>query len=174
MSLDSLPIRQLLQSYNALEEEFIIREMMKKHGDVVGGYTERLICHALGLRRLVDNTPRFDAVAPNGDYYQIKGRRHIGLNAQFGKFATQREERKVDFFVGVVFTYDFLVRFAVSIPYAFAEASANFNAANHAFQLTLSDEIRDHCDVKNITGCVLAAQETLVIDRPSPNNHPAK
>ena len=154
MSLHSLPIRQLLQSYNALEEEFIIRDMMKKHGDVVGGYTERLICHALGLKRLEDNTPEFDAIAPNGDYYQIKGRRHSHINAQFGKFATHRKERKVDFFVGVVFTYDFLVKFAVSIPYMFAEASADFSVANHAYQLTLSEDIRNHCDVKKITKCV--------------------
>ena len=52
MSLHSLPIHELLQSYNALEEEFITRKMMKKHADVVGGYTEHLVCHALGLKHL--------------------------------------------------------------------------------------------------------------------------
>ena len=165
MSLHSLTIRQLLKSYNALEEEFITRGMMKKHGDVVGGYTELLVCHALGLKRAEDNTPEFDAIAPNGDYYQIKGRRHSDLNPQFSKFTNQRKERKVNFFVGVVFTYDFLVTSAVRIPYKLAEASADFSVANQADQLTLSDDIRNHRDVTDITKCVLAAQETLVINR---------
>ena len=167
MSLHSLPIYELLQSYNALEEEFITRKMMKKHADVVGGYTEHLVCYALGLKRLEDNTPRFDAEHPiTKELYQIKGRRDSSANARFGKFSTQRGERKVDFFVGVVFTYDFKVRCAIKIPYDTAEEISGFSAANHALQLTLSAKMVDHQDTKNFTKLIKDAQATLVIDRP--------
>ena len=85
-NLEGEPLRRLLALYVELEDESMRRDVMRKRGEFVGGYTEVLVCRALGLEREANETPGYDATDPNnGARYQIKGRRDRGNRVAFGR-----------------------------------------------------------------------------------------
>ena len=101
--LAKLSIRELAKLEAAIDRELVSRNFMPRLDDMVGSYTEELVCHELGLERLPPETKVIDAKDRNGKQYQIKGTRsRTPHSVKLGKLNLPGMIM-VDFAVGVVF-----------------------------------------------------------------------
>jgi hypothetical protein len=70
-----MSIRDLLQTYCDVMEEFRKREILRSSNNPVADFSELLFCTAFGWNREGASAAGFDAICSRGLRYQIKGRR---------------------------------------------------------------------------------------------------
>ena len=142
MNLSKLSIPELLSFYVGVEDEFIRREISRKRGEIVGGYTEMLVCQMLGLRPTESEMSDYDATDPEdgNQRYQIKGRRVSKGNIQMGAIK-RLEPQGFDFFVGVIYKPDFTVRRAAKIPYDVLVGLSELRRTTNGHQLSLTNRV---------------------------------
>ena len=134
--LGAKTVPELLDIYNkvlaALREKKVI-----KTKNLVGDYTEWLVCECLSLEPQRNSKAGFDAVDPKTKRrYQIKGRRDDRSSVQFSAVRNY-EQRDFAFLILVAFWDDFSVRFAVSIPYEHVGEFIRWQSHTNAHNPTL-------------------------------------
>ena len=152
--LAKLSIRELAKMEAAIDRELVSRNFMPRLDDMVGSYTEELVCHELGLERLPPETKVIDAKDRNGKQYQIKGTRsRTPHSVKLGKLNLSGMIM-VDFAVGVVFHDDLTVWRALVVPHDVLRL--HYSTSNPQF--ALSDALMKKPGVENITECLRNSQ----------------
>ena len=160
MDLSKLSIPELLSFYVDVENEFIRHKISRKHGEIVGGYTEMLVCQTLGLRPTEIEMSGYDATDPEdrNKRYQIKGRR---VNSQMGAIK-RLDPPGFDFFVGVIYKPDFTVLRAAKIPYDVLVKLSELRRTTNGHQLSLTNKVMQRDDVEDIRCLLVRGGPALV------------
>ena len=155
MNLSKLSIPELLSFYVSVEDEFICRKISRKRGEIVGGYTEMLVCKMLRLRPTDGEMGGYDATDPEdgNQRYQIKGRRVSKGNSQMGAIK-RLEPQGFEFFVGVIYKPDFTVLRAAKIAYDVLVGLSELKRTTNGHQLFLTNRVIQRDDVEDIR-CLL-------------------
>lgn len=147
--LTALSAAQLLALNPQVGDALRIRGITRSANSPTGDLAEHLFCQAFAWRRENNSNAHFDAIAPTGERYQIKGRRMHRANASRQLGAIRDFHGKhFEFLAGVLFNGDYSVRRAALIPYAVVEARARFIAHTNSHKFLL------HNDVWKATGVV--------------------
>jgi hypothetical protein len=94
----------------------------------------------------------FDAVAANGDKYQIKGRRVTRHNKSRQLGAIRNfEDQGFSFLAGVLFNEDYTVLRAAIIPYAIVKERAKFIAHTNSHKFMLHEDVWKAEGVEDVT-----------------------
>ncbi|MYC36068.1 MAG: hypothetical protein F4X66_04050 [Chloroflexi bacterium] len=167
MNLPDMTVLDLLLTYEAIDDELLRRRIQEKRGEAVGGYTERLVCLALKLRRMDLDHEGFDAIDEGlpGQVirYQIKGRRDIKdknpLLSSIGDY--QQGKRPFDFLVGVVFGKNFHIRRAAKIEYDDLWNLNELLSTKNGRQLKLTNGLMRKKGVQDITNILTPHRESV-------------
>ena len=150
----------LIRTLAAAEQELRNLGVMTKNGDLTGGYTELLVCQRLGLKKCEDNTPHVDAVDLKTKHkYQIKGIRSEGRLSQKFSRLPSLEDKNFDYFVGVVFDSNYVVRRAAKVPYELVRERSGTKLKG-GFQFSLTNTLMKHPCVEDIR-CFLESERDL-------------
>jgi hypothetical protein len=108
----------LLRIFAAVIAELQHRTIARSINNPVADYTEWLVASSLNLHLAGNSRLGYDATAPDGTRYQIKGRR-VGIETSSVQLSALRklEQRHFDYLVGVVFEPDFSIRHAALVPH---------------------------------------------------------
>ena len=163
MDLSKLSIPELLSFYVDVENEFIRHKISRKRGEIVGGYTEMLVCQTLGLRPTEIEMSGYDATDPEdrNKRYQIKGRRFSKRNSQMGAIK-RLDPPGFEFFVGVIYKPDFTVLRAAKIPYGVLMELSELRRTTNGHQLSLTNKVIQRDDVEDIR-CLCAVAQLLLV-----------
>jgi hypothetical protein len=75
IDLAALSAPELLSLHGRVADMLRERGVTRSSNNPTGDLAEHLFCKAFGWQQENNSKAQFDAVAPNGDKYQIKGRR---------------------------------------------------------------------------------------------------
>jgi hypothetical protein len=133
---------------DALRERGITRTSNNPTGDVA----EHLFCKAFGWHQENNSKAHFDAVAKNGDKYQIKGRRVTRRNKsrQLGAIRNL-EEKGFSFLAGVLFNENYTVLRAAIIPFAVVQERAKYIAHTNSHKFLLHEDVWKSGGVEDVT-----------------------
>jgi hypothetical protein len=162
MDLESLSASDLLAQYVAIMNELRRREILRSSNNPVADYAELLVSRALGLELVTKSTAGYDAVAPDGTRYEIKGRRPTTHNRSRQLSAIRNlDSDHFHFLAGVLFNEDFSVARACLVPLAVVKEKAAYRAHTRASILHLNDSLWLHSDVRDIMAEVQGAAAML-------------
>ena len=169
MDFRSVSVLDLLLTYEAVDDELLRRNIQGKRGEPVGGYTQRLVCLALGLQPASHNQKDFDAtdgVPPDRCIrYQIKGRRIIkNSDSLLGSIGRgQQAVPPFDFLVGVAYGRGFHVQRAVKIEYKHLWNLKELKNTNNKqrWQLNLTNGVLGQEGVEDIAHLLIPHRESV-------------
>ena len=151
MHYDALSDTDLLLAYCRILDHIRKRELPSAGGNPIAGYAELLAAERLGLQRETDEAIDFDAQdSDTGDTYQIKHSLNPKSTPRSGTIKNL-EDRPFDFLVYLIFNLDLTVREAWKIPYDAVCRHARYSDRNRAHYISLTNNIRQSPDVKDIS-----------------------
>jgi hypothetical protein len=160
ISLDQMGSLELLRLYSAVLEELRQRGITRTANNPVSDYAELLVCKALNLERQTSSNKGFDAIDPRThERYEIKSRRaSVHRRPRRASPLRDLDDHLFDFLVVVLFSRDFLVEWAVRIPWSSVKTVSRYNAHLNGHIVFLNDSLWAAEDLLNLTEAVRAAQ----------------
>ena len=158
--LRAYSVPDLLLLFASVLGELRQRGVIRSTNNPVADYSEWLVSRALGLDLVAASAAGYDAVAPDGTRYQIKGRRITPDNpsrqlSAFRGFASVDVE-PFDYLAGVLFNFDFTVYRAALVPVAVVREQSTWQPHVNAWRFRLRDAIWNLPGVVDITEQVRA------------------
>ena len=148
----TLSAMELLALHTRVADALRERGITRSSNNPTGDLAEYLFCKAFGWQRENNSKAHFDAVATNGDKYQIKGRRMTRHNKS-RQLGTIRDfhGRHFTYLAGVVFNEDYSVHRAAIIPYDVVETRATFIAHTNSHKFILHEDVWKASGVEEVT-----------------------
>jgi hypothetical protein len=142
IDLTQFSATELLSLHARVADALRYRGITRSSNNPTGDLAEHLFCEAFGWQRENNSNAHFDAIAANGEKYQIKGRRMTRHNKsrQLGAIR-DFQGRHFEFLAGVIFSEDYAVQRAALIPYAVVEARAKFIAHTNSHKFLLHEDV---------------------------------
>ena len=164
--LASETIEELLDRYSDVTAELHKRKISSESHDLFGGYSQLLICKALGLLPAPAGSRGFDATDANKRRYLIRGCRESKEGAA-PELVTVRDLGNLDFdfLVGVLFDARLKVNSAVQIPVATVKTEVAFLRLAMTEKFALRKALLQTPAVADITDDIHKA-ENIVLQRP--------
>jgi hypothetical protein len=148
----------LVEAATLLNQRAAIDAALRKLGvtrseNMLGDLAEFWAAGALSLALAQGSNKGFDATDGNGVRYQIKARRPTAANPsrQLGALRNLDKDDPFEFLIGVLFTPDFAVLRAASIPLDVVRKLATYVPHNNSWRLMLRDHVWAIAGVKDIT-----------------------
>jgi hypothetical protein len=152
MNLSGMTPAQLLALHARLGDELRDCGITRSSNNPTGDLAEYLFCKAFGWTQVGNSHANVDAVAPDGNRYQIKGRRLTRHNKSRQLSAIRDlHGRHFDFLAGVLFNEDYTVLRAALIPHSVALGRAKFVEHTNSHKFMLGDEIWRADGVRDVT-----------------------
>jgi hypothetical protein len=147
---------ELLRLWNGIATVLRERRVCRTK-NIVSDVAERVAAQKLGLTLAANSTRGYDAVAANGDRYQIKARLWTAWNksAQLGDLQDLHDGDPFDYLIAVMFSDDFpRVHAAYRIPLAVVRQFARKKGKRDV--LIAKGKVLSAAGVENITGTLLS------------------
>lgn len=147
-------VAELLALYTQLLNELTARRVLRSSNNPVADYSEWLVAKAFGLELASKSVAGYDAEAPDGTRYQVKGRRPTATNPSRQLSFIRGFDREVepfDYLVGVLFNEDFTVMRAAQIPVETVRQHATWIAHVNGWRFILRDSVWELPGVLEVT-----------------------
>jgi hypothetical protein len=150
--LSQLSALALLALHARVSEELRTRGITRSSNNPTGDLAEYLFCKAFSWNQAGNSNANIDAVGPDGNRYQIKGRRITKFNKSRQLSAIRDfEGGHFDFLAAILFAEDYTVLRAAIIPRAVVEARAVFVKHTNSHKFMLRDDVWDVPGVHDVT-----------------------
>ena len=152
LDLGKLTAPELLALHARLADTLRERGITRTSNNPTGDLAEHLFCKAFEWQQENNSKAHFDAVAANGDKYQIKGRRITRHNKSRQLGAIRNfEDQGFSFLAGVLFNEDYTVLRAAIIPFAVVKEQAKFIAHTNSHKFMLNEDVWKAERVEDVT-----------------------
>jgi hypothetical protein len=140
--LTAMDDAKLLSLWSSVMTELRSRSVLRSSNNPTGDYAEYLVAAQLGLQLVPPSTKSYDAVAPDGKRFQIKGRRLTRTNAsrQLGVLR-KLDQDSFDYLVVVMFGSNFELQEMWQLPIDLVREHATFNKYQNAHILHARGEM---------------------------------
>jgi hypothetical protein len=120
MDISRLSPRQLLELHAKIESELRVQQILHTANNPTGDLAEHLFCTAFDWEPARNSQAHYDAIGPNGEKYQIEGRRITSSNRsrQLSAIRNLEGAQNFDVLAGLLFKEDYSVERAALIPHA--------------------------------------------------------
>lgn len=143
---------QLLALHARVADELRERGITRSSNNPSGDLAEYMFCRAFGWKQATNSSPNIDAIGPDGERYQIKGRRLTRHNKSRQLSAIRDlSGGHFDFLAGVLFSEDYAVLRAAIIPRSVAVERASFVERTNSHRFILRDDVWDAAGVRDVT-----------------------
>ncbi|MEM7427685.1 MAG: hypothetical protein AAF441_16455 [Pseudomonadota bacterium] len=150
--LTELTVRQLLALHVQISEELRSRGVVRSANNPTGDLAEYLFCAAFGLAQATNSERGFDATAPDGTRYQIKGRRIHRRNGSRQLSAIRDlAGNHFDQLAAVLFDDDYRVLRAALIPRSVVVERSTYIAHTNSNKFMLTDDVWMQHGVRDVT-----------------------
>jgi hypothetical protein len=157
--LSQLSPLALLALHARVSEELRTRGITRSSNNPTGDLAEYLFCKAFSWNQAGNSNANIDAVGPDGNRYQIKGRRITKFNKSRQLSAIRDfEGGHFDFLAAILFAEDYTVLRGAIIPRAVVEARAVFVKHTNSHKFILRDDVWDALGVSDVTTDLRAVQ----------------
>ncbi len=154
--------RDMLSLFGALIDELRRRGVTRSSNNPVADYAEFLVAGALDLKLLRSSNTGCDAVDPNGNRYEVKGRRITKQNPSTQlSVIRQLDSCHFDFLAGVLFDHTFAIQRACLAPFEVVRNTAKYSKHQNGWILHLRPSFWDLNGVRDITEPIRNAQNAL-------------
>lgn len=154
-------VPDLLLLYVAVLDRLRELGAVRSANNPVSDYSELLVARAFGLELAPKSVPGYDATAPDGTRYQVKGRRPTLANPSrqlsFIRGLGAPDIDPFDYLVGVLFRPDFTVLRAAQIPVAVVRENATWIAHVNGWRFILRESVWSLPGVVDVTDDIRAA-----------------
>ena len=159
LSLESLPVPELLRLHAATADELRRRGVVRSSNNPVGDLAEYLFCRAFGWDMAPKSAKAADAICAEGKLYQIKSRRVTAHNPsrQLGVLR-ELDEAHFDFLAATLFDEDYSILRAAIIPHAAVLTGATYIARTNSWRFMLRDTVWDWPETRDVTSDLRAVQ----------------
>lgn len=159
--LRAYSVPDLLLLYVRVLDRLRELEVIRSANNPVSDYSELLVSRAFGLELAPKSVAGYDATAPDGTRYQVKGRRPTPANPSrqlsFIRGLGSPDVDPFDLLVGVLFLPDFTVLRAAQIPVAVVREHATWIAHVNGWRFILRDSVWALPGVVDVTEEIRAA-----------------
>lgn len=144
--------QELLSSFALILDELRVREVIRTRNNPVSDYAEWIVAERLGLKLKPQNTKGYDAIAPNGERYQIKARRLQQANSSRQLSVIRNlDGHEFDYLAGILFDNNFRIQEAYLIPHDAIFKYGRFSAHVNGHILQLRGDLLNSQGVQDIT-----------------------
>ena len=151
MNFDAMTHTELLLAHCRIIDLIRQRKFHLPGGNPIAGYAELLVSERLELELSPRETVGFDARDPaTEDTYQIKHTRDPQGTPQTG-IINNLHRRPFDFLVFLILNNDLSVREAWKLAYDFVQGNAQYNNANDAHYISITQRLRDQPELEDIS-----------------------
>ena len=157
-ALETMTTLELLRFRGRVDD--VLREKdVVKGKNVLGDYTEWLVCKHLELERQPASTAAYDALCvPHDVRYQIKGRQSEANTVRFSPIH-KLKEHNFDVLVGIVFDNRYSVRKAIKISYEAVVNLSKYQGLTNSNFVTWTPRLMDEDGVEDISGLIRQAED---------------
>jgi hypothetical protein len=152
LGLAELSNLELLRGHAAILEELNKRGLLRTRNSPVSGYAEWLIATKLGLQLEPNSKAGFDATSEDGTRFEVKSRHLTPANNSLQSSAIRKlTDRHFEYLIGVVFEFDYSLRYTLKIPYDTVVRRAEFRRHTNSHILHLKRDLLEEPGVEDIT-----------------------
>lgn len=162
IELSKLDVPSLLRLHSEICQELVDRKITRSMNNPVADYAEFLFARAFSLTLAGNSAKGYDAEDVHGQRYQIKGRRPTRANPSRQLSVIRNlDSHQFDFLAGVVFTEDFGVLRAASIPHEIVAGRAKYRKHVNGWLFHLDDQVWSVNGVRDVTAELAAVATGL-------------
>jgi hypothetical protein len=162
IELESLKVRELLQTHAAIIRELCRREVCRSSNSPSGDYGEFLFARAFGWKLETKSSAGYDAVDEFGTRYQIKCRHLTPQNPSRMLGQIRRLDKSpFDMLAAVLLNEDYTVKRAALIPPQVVEKASKYGSYANAWRFILSDSVWLIPEVRDVTEELNAAESAI-------------
>lgn len=159
MKIDNLKILELLKLHSEITDKLENSKIIRSANNPVADYAEYIVSKGLNLKLENLSQAGYDAKDKNnGKKYEIKGRKRTNKN--LGQFSVFRglNEKKFDYFVGVLFKKNYEVEKVWKVSYEIVMQISNYNEHVNGWRITVKQLIKGVSGVEDITDLMVRTQ----------------
>lgn len=172
IQLESLATIDLLRLFARVLDQLRERGVIRSSNNPVADYAEGLVASALGLKLVPNSTTGYDAEDPQGNRYEIKGRRWTKHNRSTQLSVIRGLDlNHFSFLVGVLFNDDFSVERSCVIPRDVVLKVAVHRKHVNGWIIQLRPELMRASGVRDITDDVRRAQTSIAQTNGAESDH---
>lgn len=159
MKLEELTTLELLQLHSEITDKLLESTVIRSANNPVADYAEFIASKGLELNLEPLSQTGYDAIDTVGCKYEIKGRKRTNKN--LGQFSVFRglNDKKFDYFVGILFDKKFKVEKAWKVPHNIVFEIAKYNEHVNGWRLTVNQLMLERPDVEDITELIQNTQK---------------
>ena len=160
VDLSAISTYDLLSLHSEIGETLRLRGVVRSANNPTGDLAEYLFCKAFKWRQAPNSEKGFDATAPDGTRYQIKGRRlHRRNKSRQLSAIRDLPAGHFDILAAVLFDDDFRIIRAALIPFDVVTRRAKYVAHTNSSRFMLVDDIWNEAGVRDVTADLVHAMQ---------------